>query len=62
MGGESTLKLSGAVTATAGRLTAAVAAVLTTTNPWIIVAAIAGMTVVGVAAVVVPNSGNTQKN
>ena len=58
MGGETTLKITSAVTASAGGLTAAVTAVLTTTNPWIVVAAIAGMTIVGVVA----NSGNTQKN
>ena len=62
MGGESTLQVTAKVTASATRLTAAVTAVLTTTNPWLVVAAIAGMAVFGVAAVVVSNSGNTQKN
>ena len=58
MGEETTLKIAAAVTASAGRLTATVTAFLCTTNPWIVVAAIAGMTIVGVAV----NSGKTQKN
>ena len=62
MGGESTLQVTAKVTASATHLTAAVTAALTATNPWLVVAAIAGMAVVGVAAVVVSNSGNTQKN
>ena len=53
MGGESTLK----VTATATGVSVA----LVTTNPWLIVAGIAGLAVVGVVAAV-SNSGSAQKN
>lgn len=38
-----------------------VSVVLVTTNPWLVVAGIAGLVVVGVAAVV-SNSGSAQKN
>ena len=62
MGGESTLQVTAKVTASATRLTAVVTAALTTTNPWLVVAFIAGVAVVSVAAVVVSNGGNTQKN
>jgi len=51
-GEETTLKV------TAG----AVTVLLVTTNPWLVFAGIAGLVVVGVAAVVVSNRGNAQKN
>lgn len=54
MGEETTIKVATSATG--------VTVVVCTTNPWLAFAGIAGLVVVGVVAVVVSNSGNTQKN